>query len=117
MSLLVTAALVALFSFGQGVPAAAHTTSTGLALITVVDSTVTYRLTVLLGELPAEAARMLASASDGDETSVEQVARKSDMASTAEPQVGSSAADNRAHATRSVVLHRRSRHTECYPIG
>ena len=52
----------------------AHTTSTGLATLTVSGSTVSYRLTVLPGELPAEPARLLTSAADGDPAAVERVA-------------------------------------------
>jgi hydrogenase/urease accessory protein HupE len=68
------AALVGLVVLGRPAPTGAHTTSTGLATITVAGATVTYRLTILLGELPAEAAQMLASATDGDQASVERVA-------------------------------------------
>jgi len=52
----------------------AHTTSTGLATLNLSGSTVSYRLTVLPGELPAEPARLLASAADGDPAAVERVA-------------------------------------------
>lgn len=52
----------------------AHTISTGLATITVSGTTLGYRLTLLLGELPAEAAGLLAAAADRDETSVARVA-------------------------------------------
>jgi hypothetical protein len=51
----------------------AHTTATGLAVVTVADATVTYRLTVVLAELPEAPARLLASAADGDRASVERV--------------------------------------------
>jgi hydrogenase/urease accessory protein HupE len=74
LSAVIAAALLALLALGRPLAAAAHTTSTGLATVTVAEATVTYRLTVVLGELPAEAARMLAAASDGDPASVEQVA-------------------------------------------
>jgi hydrogenase/urease accessory protein HupE len=74
VNVVVAAVLVGLVAAGAPVPLRAHTTSTGLAVVTVTDSTVTYRLAILLGELPAEAARLLASASDGDPASVQQVA-------------------------------------------
>jgi hydrogenase/urease accessory protein HupE len=70
----VAAALAALVLAGAPAPLRAHTTSTGLAVVTVAEASVTYRLTILLGELPAETARLLASASDGDPASVGQVA-------------------------------------------
>jgi hypothetical protein len=52
----------------------AHTTATGLASVTVAGATVIYRLTVVLGELPEGAARLLGQASEGEAGSVEQVA-------------------------------------------
>lgn len=51
----------------------AHTTATGLAIVTVADATVTYRLTLVLAELPEAPARLLASAADGDRASAERV--------------------------------------------
>ncbi len=68
------AALVWLAVLGRPSPTSAHTTSTGLATLTVSGSTLSYRLTILPDELPAEAARLLASAADGDQTGVERVA-------------------------------------------
>ena len=73
-TVLTVAAVVGLVVLGRPSAIGAHTTSTGLATITVTGATVTYRLTILLGELPVEAARMLASAADGDPASVAQVA-------------------------------------------
>jgi hypothetical protein len=54
------------------VPAEAHTMATGLAELTVADADVRYRLTVVLSELPAEAARSLAAAGDGQVAALEQ---------------------------------------------
>jgi hydrogenase/urease accessory protein HupE len=71
---LILVALGGLVVFGRPSATDAHTTSTGLAIVTVKGATVTYRLTILLGELPAEAAHMLAAAADGDQASVERVA-------------------------------------------
>jgi len=53
-------------------PAGAHTTATGLAELTVAGVDVSYRLTVVLSELPAEAARALGPAADGQVGAVEQ---------------------------------------------
>ena len=66
--------LLGLVLLGLPWAAAAHTTSTGLATFTVSGSTLDYRLTLLLDELPAEAARLLAAAADGDESSAARVA-------------------------------------------
>jgi len=52
----------------------AHTTSTGLAALIVTGSTLTYRLTLVLSELPEEPARLFAAAVDGDPSSIERVA-------------------------------------------
>jgi len=68
------AALAWLAVLGRPGAIAAHTTSTGLATLTVSGPTLSYRLTILSDELPAEAARLLASAADGDRASVERVA-------------------------------------------
>jgi hypothetical protein len=73
-SILVSAALVGLGVFGWPTTSAAHTTSTGLATVTVAGPRVDYRLTVLLNELPDEAARLLGSAADGNQASVERMA-------------------------------------------
>ena len=55
-------------------PAAlAHTTSTGLATLTVTGSTLLYRLTLILSELPDEPVRLFTAAVDGDPDSVERV--------------------------------------------
>ena len=59
---------------GRPDQAGAHTTSTGLATLNLAGSTVSYRLTVVPGELPPEPARLLASAADGDPAAVERVA-------------------------------------------
>ena len=67
-------ALATLALLGRPSQVDAHTTSTGLATLTVSGSTVSYRLTVLPGELPVEPARLLASAADGDPAAVERVA-------------------------------------------
>ena len=67
-------ALASLALFGRPVQAGAHTTSTGLATLSVTGSTVSYRLTVVPGELPPEPARLLTSAADGDPAAVERVA-------------------------------------------
>ncbi len=55
-------------------PAAAHVTATGLAAITVEGNAVTYRLTLVLSELPEEAAQLLARAVNGARPDAERVA-------------------------------------------
>lgn len=70
----VVAALGWLAVLGRPDATAAHTTSTGLATIAVSGPTLSYRLTILPDELPAEAAHLLTSAADGDPASVERVA-------------------------------------------
>jgi hydrogenase/urease accessory protein HupE len=67
-------ALASLALFGRPPEASAHTTSTGLATLNVSGSTVSYRLTILPGELPPEAAHLLTSAADGDPAAVERLA-------------------------------------------
>ena len=67
-------ALVWLAVLGRPAAIAAHTTSTGLATLAVSGPTLSYRLMILPDELRAEAARLLASAADGDRASVERVA-------------------------------------------
>ncbi len=52
----------------------AHTTSTGLAALTVTGSTLTYRLTLVLSELPDEPARLFTAAVAGDTGSIERMA-------------------------------------------
>jgi len=75
MKLVVAATALAWFAvLGRPQEAAAHTTNTGLASINVSGSTLIYRLTILPSELPAEPARLLSSAADGDPASVERVA-------------------------------------------
>src|SRR5712691_6813066 len=52
----------------------AHTTSTGLAALTVTGATLTYRLTLVLSDLPDEPARLCTAAVAGDAGSVERMA-------------------------------------------
>ena len=52
----------------------AHTTSTGLATLTVTGSALTYRLTLVLSELPDEPARLFTAAVAGDAGSAERMA-------------------------------------------
>src|SRR5215468_11365426 len=52
----------------------AHTTSTGLATLTVAGATLTYRLTLVLSELPDAPAQLFAAAVLGDASSAERVA-------------------------------------------
>jgi hydrogenase/urease accessory protein HupE len=52
----------------------AHTTSTGLATLTVTGSSLAYRLTLVLSELPEAPARLFTAAVTGDASSVERVA-------------------------------------------
>jgi hypothetical protein len=54
-------------------PAWAHTTSTGLATLRVDGTSLTYRLTLVLSELPPEPARQLAAAASGEPASLEAV--------------------------------------------
>jgi hypothetical protein len=68
------AALLLLAGLCLAAGAAAHTTSTGLATLTVSGSALTYRLTLVTAELPEEAARLLARAAEGDPPSAERVA-------------------------------------------
>jgi hydrogenase/urease accessory protein HupE len=56
--------------------AAAHSTSTGLARIAVEGDAVSYRLTLVLGELPEEPRRLLAAAAAGDPAAAERVAEE-----------------------------------------
>ena len=46
-------------------PGAAHVTATGLAVLSVDGNTVSYRLTLVLAELPSEAAQLLTRAANG----------------------------------------------------
>jgi hydrogenase/urease accessory protein HupE len=55
-------------------PAAAHTTATGLAAVAVDGNAVTYRLTLVLSELPSDTAQLLASAANGERSDAERVA-------------------------------------------
>src|SRR5215470_16465589 len=52
----------------------AHTTSTGLATLTVAGATLTYRLTLVLSELPDAPAQLFSAAGLGDARSAERVA-------------------------------------------
>src|SRR5437763_1627373 len=54
--------------------AGAHVAATGLAVVTVDDSTVTYRLTLVPAELPEPAAKLLTQAAAGDRTQAERLA-------------------------------------------
>jgi hydrogenase/urease accessory protein HupE len=56
--------------------AGAHVTSTGLARVSVEGGEVSYRLTLVLGELPDEPRRLLAAAAGGDARAAEQVAEE-----------------------------------------
>ena len=68
-------AMMAVAALGCLAPAThAHSTSTGLLALTVAGSSVEYRLTLVLNELPDAPARMLALAADSDQASVAQVA-------------------------------------------
>src|SRR5574341_2448358 len=58
---------------GGGAPARAHTTATGLADVTAKGTALTYRLTLVLAELPEEPARTFAAAADADAAAVERV--------------------------------------------
>jgi len=69
-ALVLVAALAA--AHGAG-PARAHTTSTGLATITVDGRTLTYRLLLVPSELPEPPRRLFAAAAQGDRASAEQV--------------------------------------------
>ena len=71
IALLAVASLVAVH---KPVPSYAHTTSTGLAELTIAGATLTYRLTLVLSELPDGPARMLAAAAAGDEASAQRAA-------------------------------------------
>lgn len=55
-------------------PAGAHTTATGLAVVTIAGRAVSYRLTLLPAELPEGPARLLGAAAEGDAASAERVA-------------------------------------------
>ncbi len=67
-------ATVVLFALGFAASVPAHTTSTGLATVTVEGRAVTWRLTLPLAELPQEPARLIARAADGDHASAARVA-------------------------------------------
>ncbi len=55
-------------------PVAAHVTATGLAALTVDGADITYRLTLVLSELPGEVAQQLARAANGDRAEAERIA-------------------------------------------
>jgi len=69
-ALLLIAALAAAY---MAAPAQAHTTSTGLATLTVDGRTLTYRLLLVPAELPEEPRRLFATAAEGDRASAEKV--------------------------------------------
>ena len=73
MKLAVLAVFVGLVVLGRPAAPTAHTTSTGLATVAVSGSTITYRLTVLPGELGEDAAQLLSLAADGDAAAAERV--------------------------------------------
>jgi HupE / UreJ protein len=54
------------------VPARAHTTTKGLATLTVDGAALTWRLTLLPSELPADSARWLAGAGEGERDAVQR---------------------------------------------
>jgi hydrogenase/urease accessory protein HupE len=58
----------------QAGPAAAHVTATGLAQVTVDADAVTYRLTLMLSELPADPAQLLARATRRERVDAERIA-------------------------------------------
>jgi hypothetical protein len=55
-------------------PAVAHVTATGLAAVVVEGNAVIYRLTLVLSELPADAAQLLMHAASGERADAERVA-------------------------------------------
>ncbi len=55
-------------------PAAAHVTATGLAALSVDGDAVAYRLTLVLSELPDQAAQLLMRAASGDRPEAERIA-------------------------------------------
>jgi len=65
-------AALAVLLLATGSLALAHTSSTGLAKVSVDGATVTYRLTLVLPELPEGPRRLLAAAADGDPAAAEQ---------------------------------------------
>jgi hypothetical protein len=69
-----TATAVLVAGLVAAAPAGAHTTSTGLVVLTVTGATLTYRLTLVLGELPEEPRRLLVAATTGDAAAAERVA-------------------------------------------
>ncbi len=66
--------ILALWLALLSIPAAAHVTATGLAVIAVDDHTISYRLTVVPIELPQDAARLLTRAAQGDRAAAERLA-------------------------------------------
>jgi len=55
-------------------PASAHITATGLAEVLVDANAVTYRLTLVLAELPADSAQLLTRAANGESADAQRVA-------------------------------------------
>src|SRR5215831_19107437 len=66
--------LVCVLFLTHATAALAHTTSTGLATLAVTGSAITYRLTLVLSDLPGEVSRLFSTAVAGDTSSVERVA-------------------------------------------
>jgi hypothetical protein len=65
--------LVAAAAAGTALPAGAHTTSTGLATLTVDGRALTYRLLLVPAELPEDSRRLFLAAADGDRAAAERV--------------------------------------------
>jgi len=69
--MLVAFALLAIVASADG-----HTTSTGLARITIDGADVVYRLTLVANELPEAPLRLFVTAADGDAAAAEEVAEQ-----------------------------------------
>jgi len=67
---------MALLLLARALPAAAHTSSTGLAHLSISGDRIDYRLTLVLTELPEEPRRLLAAAADRDQAAAERVAEE-----------------------------------------
>ncbi len=65
-------AALAVLLLVAGSRAMAHTSSNGLAHVAIEGTTVTYRLTLVLPELPEAPRKLLAAAADGDTAAAEQ---------------------------------------------
>src|SRR2546421_7273619 len=66
--------LVCVLLLTHATAALTHTTSTGLATLTVTGAALTYRLTLVLSDLPDAPARLFTAAVAGDTSSAERVA-------------------------------------------